>query len=157
MEDGNTLREALEDLGLSQTGLARLMIELGDDRDEKNIVRSIQRMIAGDARVSGEMRALLGFVKRDPKPFVFNLDVQEANEIRNAVGSGGHQSLHRRLVAELDRPPGNQVTFTDEQMGELIRYMTRYGSGGFQGRLRHAFARVFLDLFTPVLQAERRT
>jgi hypothetical protein len=39
------------------------MKELGDDREFKNILRSIQRMVAGDARVSGEMRALLGLME----------------------------------------------------------------------------------------------
>jgi hypothetical protein len=51
-------------LGMTQSSLARTMKELGDNRDEKNILRSIQRMVAGDARVSGEMRALLGLMER---------------------------------------------------------------------------------------------
>jgi hypothetical protein len=153
-KDGEMLRGALADFGMSQSGFAKLMKELGDDRDEKNILRSIQRMIAGDARVSGEVRALLGAIGRTAKPFVFELSDREADEIRNAVGTGGHQSLQRRLAAQLDK--GQTVTFTDEQMGELIRYMTRYGAGGFQTRLRHAFGRSFLDLFAPIFRDEIR-
>ncbi len=152
--DGQMLRDALADFGLSQSGFAKLMKELGDDRDEKNILRSIQRMIAGDARVSGEVRALLGAISRTAKPFKFDLTKEEADQITGAVGTGGHQSLHRRLCAQLEK--GLALSFTDEQMGELIRYMTRYGSGGFQSRLRRAFARSFLDLLTPVFEAERR-
>jgi hypothetical protein len=57
------LRARIASLGMTQTGLARRMKELGDDRDEKNILRSIQRMVAGSARVSGEMRALLGLLE----------------------------------------------------------------------------------------------
>ena len=55
-------RARIAALGLTQSSLARRMKQLGDDRDEKNILRSIQRMVAGDARVSGEMRALLGLL-----------------------------------------------------------------------------------------------
>ena len=57
------LRARIAALGLNQSSMARCMKELGDDRDEKNILRSIQRMVAGDARVSGEMRALLGLME----------------------------------------------------------------------------------------------
>jgi hypothetical protein len=56
------IRARIAALGMTQSGLARRMKELGDDRDEKNILRSIQRMVAGDARFSGEMRALLGLL-----------------------------------------------------------------------------------------------
>lgn len=54
-------------------------------------------------------------------------------------GQGGHQNLHARIRSELANGP--TVTFDDTEMGELIRYMTQYGSGGFQGRLRRAFVR----------------
>ena len=63
------LRARIAGLGLTQTGLARRMKELGDDRDEKNILRSIQRMVAGSARVSGEMRALLGLMEANRRSF----------------------------------------------------------------------------------------
>jgi hypothetical protein len=63
-QDYSELRARIAALGMTQSSLARTMKELGDDRDEKNILRSIQRMAAGDARVSGEMRALLGLMER---------------------------------------------------------------------------------------------
>jgi hypothetical protein len=63
-QDYSDLRARIAALGMTQSSLARRMKELGDDRDEKNILRSIQRMVAGDARVSGEMRALLGLLER---------------------------------------------------------------------------------------------
>lgn len=66
--------------------------------------------------------------------------------ITGAAGTGGHQELHRRITEELENN-NNQVTFTDEQLGELIRYITRYGSGGFQSRLRKAFRRSIVELF----------
>ena len=52
---------------MTQSGLARRMKQLGDDRDEKNILRSIQQMIACEARVSGEMRALLGALEEQQR------------------------------------------------------------------------------------------
>lgn len=77
---------------------------------------------------------------KEPKPFAFKLTPEEAEQITGAAGEGGHQELHRRLTHEL--ADGNRtVTFNDAEMGELIRYMTQYGSGGFQGRLRRAFLR----------------
>lgn len=57
------LRAALADLELSQSGFARRMKELGDDRPHKGILRTIQRMVAGDVRVSGEIRALIGLMR----------------------------------------------------------------------------------------------
>jgi hypothetical protein len=62
-EQYSELRAKLAALGLTQTGLARRMKELGDDRDEKNILRSVQRMVSGDVRYSGEMRALIGLME----------------------------------------------------------------------------------------------
>lgn len=67
-EQHSEFRAKIASLGMTQSGLARRMKELGDDRDEKNILRSIQRMVAGDARVSGEMRALLGLLERVSSP-----------------------------------------------------------------------------------------
>ncbi len=66
-EGYSEMRARIAALGLTQTGLARRMKELGDDRPEKNILRTIQRMVAGDARVSGEMRALLGLMEETEK------------------------------------------------------------------------------------------
>lgn len=80
----------------------------------------------------------------EPKPFVFTLTPEEAAEIPVAVGSGGHQDTHRRLTQDLQH--GLQVTFDDRELGELIRYMTRYRSGGFQSRLKRAFRRSLREL-----------
>jgi hypothetical protein len=57
------LRAAIAGLELTLSGFARRLQELGDDRSHENILRSVQRMISGDARVSGEMRALIGLLK----------------------------------------------------------------------------------------------
>lgn len=76
---------------------------------------------------------------REPKPFEFQLTDAEIDEIRNAAGEGGHQGLHRRLMEQLDHGP--VIILDDAELGALIRYMTQYKSGGFQGRLRAAFER----------------
>ena len=78
-----------------------------------------------------------------PRPFKFSLNATEIAEMEAPSGQGGHQNLHARIRAELGNGP--DVTFNDEEMGELIRYMTQYGSGGFQGRLRRAFLRSLCD------------
>jgi hypothetical protein len=80
---------------------------------------------------------------RPPKPFSFKLTPPEIAEMQAPSGQGGHQGLHQRIRDGL--AVGPTVTFTDDQLGELIRYMSQYGSGGFQGRLRRAFIRSLCD------------
>lgn len=58
------MRAQLAELGETQAGLARFLKRNGDDREITNIERSIRRMVAGDARVSGEMRAILGILRK---------------------------------------------------------------------------------------------
>lgn len=53
------LRARLAGLALSQSALALQLRELGDDRSPDTILRSIQRMASGEARVSGEMKVIL--------------------------------------------------------------------------------------------------
>jgi hypothetical protein len=61
-ESAQWFRDRLAVLGLAQSELARRMIAAGDDRQFATILRSIQRMAQGQARVSGEMRALLAML-----------------------------------------------------------------------------------------------
>ena len=83
-----------------------------------------------------------------PKPFVLQLSQTEISEIEPPSGDGGHQGLHETIRDQLQKT-GDVVTLNDAELGQLIRYMTQYGSGGFQGRLRRAFLRpirALLDL-----------
>ncbi len=57
-------RAALDEIGESQAGLVRLMIGHGDDRSPETIRRHLQRMASGEARLSGEMRVVLDFLRR---------------------------------------------------------------------------------------------
>lgn len=82
---------------------------------------------------------------REAKPFKFTLSKEEAAELLEPSGQGGHQGLHKLLLKQLK--DGNRViTLTDTQLGKLLRYMTMYKSGGFQGRLRKAFRRSLSNL-----------
>jgi hypothetical protein len=93
---------------------------------------------------------------RDGEPFVFDLLPEEISLITQIeiVGSGGLQTLLRKVREQLEN--GGRVEFDNAGLGQLIRYTTRIGGGGFETRLRRAFARSFLDLFTPIFEAERR-
>jgi hypothetical protein len=57
-------RARLERLSLSQSALAVRLRDLGDDRSVETILRSIQRMATGDARVSGEMKVILRLLEQ---------------------------------------------------------------------------------------------
>lgn len=63
--DASKIRAALDDLSLNQSSLANLMIELGDSREMKTVLRSIQRMAGSEARLSGEMHVILTLLQRE--------------------------------------------------------------------------------------------
>ena len=78
-------------------------------------------------------------------PFILVLTKEEAAELLAPVGSGGQQAFHQLLINQLQG--GNlTIAFDDDHLGKLIRYMTQYGPGGFQSRLRKAFHRPLLEL-----------
>lgn len=58
-------RSQLENLCLTQSALAVRLRDLGDDRSVETILRSIQRMATGDARVSGEMKVILRLLQQN--------------------------------------------------------------------------------------------
>jgi hypothetical protein len=66
-ESATWFRAQLEELGFTQGAFARFMVRRGDTRTERNVLRSIQRMCAGKARVPGEMRVLLGLMLRSKR------------------------------------------------------------------------------------------
>jgi hypothetical protein len=73
------------------------------------------------------------------------LTQDEATELLAPVGEGGQQGFHEWIINQLQG--GNlAIAFDDDQLGKLIRYMTQYGRGGFQGRLQKAFRRPLRDL-----------
>jgi hypothetical protein len=59
MQEPRDLRADIERLGLTQWGLARIMQQHGDDRDHHNILRHIQRVVAGERRYNGELRVVM--------------------------------------------------------------------------------------------------
>jgi hypothetical protein len=54
--------KALTDLGIGPGALSTIMKRHGDDRPRQNIRRNLRRMATGEARVSGEMRAILNIL-----------------------------------------------------------------------------------------------
>jgi hypothetical protein len=66
-EDAEWFRVMLKEIGETQSSLARLMERNGDDRKAATILRNIQRMANGEARVSGEMRVILTMISRAQK------------------------------------------------------------------------------------------
>jgi hypothetical protein len=56
-------RAELEALGMTQTGLAKWLKKRGDDRQPGTILRHVQRMANGEARISGEMRVILSMMR----------------------------------------------------------------------------------------------
>ncbi len=53
--NADTFRAELSALGLSQSGLARLMRELGDPRSHPTLLRSVSNWCRGVVAVPGEM------------------------------------------------------------------------------------------------------
>ncbi len=56
-------RAELAALGMTQTGFAKWLKHRGDDRKDATILRHVQRMANGEARVSGEMRVILSMMR----------------------------------------------------------------------------------------------
>lgn len=59
INDPADFKSALDHLGVGTNALSKMMKHLGDDRPRDNIRRNLQRMASGEARVPGEMRAML--------------------------------------------------------------------------------------------------
>jgi hypothetical protein len=72
---------------------------------------------------------------------VFTLTPGEAAYIieTTVVGRGGLQTFQRQLQKQL--ATGNTVALDVVSLGRLVRYIEKYGSGGFQHRLQQAFGR----------------
>jgi hypothetical protein len=62
-ESAAWFRAELEALGMTQSGLAKWLEKRGDDRKPATILRHVQRMANGEARVSGEMRVILSMMR----------------------------------------------------------------------------------------------
>ena len=58
-------RAELDALHETQYGLAKRLNELGDRRPFSTILRSIQRVAAGETKISGEMQVVITLLKRD--------------------------------------------------------------------------------------------
>lgn len=98
----DAMRAALEGMNLNQSGFAALMRGLGDGREFRTILRSVQRMATGDARVSGEMQVILSLLGRD-------------------------RSRARRLAGTVDWKPDDRGGFSAEVQGVRIAVSPQRG------------------------------
>ena len=81
-------KQALADLGVGTNALSKIMKHLGDDRPRDNIRRNLARMATGEARVPGEMRAMLNMLDmlRLAMPGAFDqLRAQDVDDIDYAA------------------------------------------------------------------------
>jgi hypothetical protein len=62
-ESAAWFRAQLAELGQTQTSFAKWLEKRGDDRKPATILRHVQRMANGEARVSGEMRVILSMMQ----------------------------------------------------------------------------------------------
>ena len=84
---------------------------------------------------------------RSPKEFELVLNEEEAASLREPYGEGGHQVLMDDLRDQLQEGTLT-IRLNDAELGKVVRYMTQYGSGGFQGRLKHALKRPLIALLS---------
>jgi len=78
----------LRELGDSPVELADRMQKLGDDRPYNTILRGIQRMLSGETRVSGEMKALVTMMLRQQR----KLKKRHANLTWNQLPDGAYST-----------------------------------------------------------------
>jgi hypothetical protein len=72
---------------------------------------------------------------------VFHMKPEELAELDiEVVGSGGFQSLIKRLQDSVDRTT-NTISISDADLEKIRNYTEGYGEGGFQGRMKRAFGR----------------
>ena len=106
-ESAAWFRGKLEELGIGQSAFARLLIRLGDDRKLETILRGLQRMGSGEARVSGEMRAMLNHLvasKAAREKRIARLEAQlSALRSRRGGFSNGGVNVAVEVMAEVER------------------------------------------------------
>ena len=61
----DVFKTAMNELADSPAEIAKRLFRLGDKRSPKVIVRGIQRMLAGETRVSGEMMVIVNLLVRE--------------------------------------------------------------------------------------------
>jgi hypothetical protein len=62
-ESAAEFRAFLAEIGATQSGFARTMRRLGDDRERDTIRRHVERMATGQARISGQMRVIMSIFR----------------------------------------------------------------------------------------------
>jgi hypothetical protein len=94
------LRSKLLTLCETQYGLAKRMAELGDRRPFQTILRSVQRMLAGDSRVSGEMQAIIGLLIRERERAIYDSAALEWSTDTNGLVRAKVKGFRITLIPE---------------------------------------------------------
>lgn len=115
-ESAAWFRAKLKELGIGQSALARRMIAAEDDRQFSTILRSISRMATGDARVSGEMRALL-CVLGAMKTALREVEMLEGGEMTAHADDGAGQVDVTRAALDHARV---RLSWIKQGLGEWI-------------------------------------
>jgi hypothetical protein len=66
-ESAEEFRAFLAEIDESQSSFARTLRCMGDDRQPGTILRHMQRMATGEARISGEMRVIMTILRQSRK------------------------------------------------------------------------------------------
>jgi hypothetical protein len=66
-DSANEFRAFLAEIGETQSSFAKTLKRIGDDRSPGTILRHIQRMATGEARISGEMRVIMAIMRNSRK------------------------------------------------------------------------------------------
>jgi hypothetical protein len=90
------------------------------------------------------------------RPISITLTAEQAAEIMDPEGVGGQQDL---AIAVREQLQGGNLTIelSHPLPGKLVRYMTSYGPGGFQDRLRWAFRAPLIKMLQRPLRGRQRT
>ncbi|ONG53293.1 hypothetical protein BKE38_12590 [Pseudoroseomonas deserti] len=99
-DDGAWMRSQLERIGETQAGLARFLQRNGDNRELTNIERSIRRMTAGDARVSGEMRAILGILRKRHERAAYQAQFLDWDDVDGVPTATTHDGYTLRITPQ---------------------------------------------------------
>lgn len=117
-----SFREAFEELGITQRRLAVQMQAIGDRRKFDAILRSIQRMASGEARVSGEMQVILELLRRERRA---------ARRLADTIA--WTESEGRVVTAEYR---GVRLTLMPQTRGRW-QIHARYGDDGYSPPIPH--------------------
>jgi sugar phosphate isomerase/epimerase len=105
-ESAAEFRAFLAEIGATQSGFARTLRRLGDDRAKATIVRHVERMATGAARISGPMRVIMSVFRNSHRKRLRRAATATATPARaDASGVSGAPSIQLANLV----PPHSQL------------------------------------------------